>query len=113
MYNRKEKERRLLERIAMLRPTSKAALKQQCLFLANLDIDKAQKMYDFLVKDMGDIPAVEAASKPFIQNLGEQASGLLSWFRENQDVIGQGVDLIRGIVSRKTATSTPLPPING
>ena len=102
----------------MIKPTSKAALKQQCLFLSNLDVDKAEKMYDFLIKDMEDIPAVETASKPFIQNLGEQASGVLAWFRDNQDILGQGVDMIKGsIASRKgastAASATPLPPING
>ncbi|MBR4755687.1 MAG: hypothetical protein IK076_01960 [Bacteroidales bacterium] len=104
--------------VGMIRPTSKAALKQQCLFLANLDVDKAEKMYDFLIKGMEEIPAVETASKSFIQNFGEQANGILGWFRDNQDVLGQGVDLIKGIVaSRKGSPAetplTPLPPING
>lgn len=100
----------------MIKPTSKAALKQQCLFLANLDVEKASKMYDFLIKDLEEIPALEAASKPFIQNFGEQAGSVLDWFRDNQDVLGQGVDLIKGIIhSRKggAAPAAPLPPING
>lgn len=103
--------------VGMIRPTSKAALKQQCLLLSNLDVEKAEKMYDFLIKGMEEIPAVESASKSFIQNFGEQASGVLAWFRENQDVIGQGMDIIKGIVaSRKgspAVSSAPLPPING
>ena len=103
--------------VGMIRPTSKAALKQQCLLLSNLDVEKAEKMYDFLIKGMEEIPAVEAASKSFMQNFGEQASGVLAWFRENQDIIGQGMDIIKGIVaSRKgspAVSSTPLPPING
>lgn len=99
----------------MIKPTSKAALKQQCLFLCNLDIDKAEKMYDFLIKDMEDIPAVEAAQKGFIQNFGEQASGLFAWLRENQDMLGQGVDFIKGIIASRKGVppATPLPPING
>ena len=102
-----------MDMVGMIKPTSKAALKQQCLFLSNLDVDKAERMYDFLIKDMEDIPAVEAASKSFVQNFGEQASGVLGWFRENQDVLSQGVNLIRGIVSRKgAAAAAPLPPIN-
>lgn len=105
-----------MEMIGMIRPTSKAALKQQCLFLANLDVEKAEKMYDFLIKGMEDIPAVEAASKSFVQNLGEQASGVLGWFRENQDIIGQGVDIIKGIIAGRKGSpappAVPLPPIN-
>ena len=102
-----------MEAVGMIKPSSKAALKQQCLFLCNLDIDKAEKMYNFLVKDMTDIPAVEPATRPFLDRFGEQASGIMGWFRDNQDMIGQGVEMVRGLVSRKpTAPAQPLPPIN-
>jgi hypothetical protein len=111
MFNGKKRKQRLQEQIAMIRPTSKAALKQQCLFLSNLDVEKAQKMYDFLVKDLDGIPSVEAASKPFIRNLGEQASGVFSWIRENEDMISQGVSLIRGILGKRVPAE-PIPPIN-
>ena len=101
----------------MIKPTSKAELKRTCLMLANLNVEKAEKMYDFLIKGMDGIPDVEPASKPFIQNFGEQASSIFGWLRENQDMLGQGVDFIKGIIaSRKGAPippSSPLPPING
>lgn len=95
----------------MIKPTSKATLKTQCLYLSNLNVEKAEKMYDFLVKGM-DIPDVEPASRSFIENFGEQANGVFGWIRENQDMIGQGVEFIKGIISKKTPP-TPLPPING
>jgi len=99
--------------VRMINPTSKAALKQQCLFLSNLDMDKAERMYDFLIKDMGDIPDVEPASKSFMDNFGAQASGVMNWFRENQDILNKGVELIRGMIGRRgAAPTTPLPPIN-
>ena len=82
--------------------------------LCNLNVEKAEKMYDFLVKDMSDIPDVEPAQKSFLQNFGEQANGVIGWLRENQDMIGQGVDFVRGIIaSRKGTPAPPLPPING
>lgn len=98
----------------MIKPTSKAELKRTCLYLCNLNVEKAEKMYDFMIKGMEDIPEVEPASKPFLQNLGEQANGVLGWLRDNQDMLAQGVDFIKGLVSKKGAvpTSTPLPPIN-
>ena len=116
MFYRKKREQRLQEKIAMINPTSKAALKRECLYLCNLDVAKAEKMYDFLVKDMDGIPDVEPSSKSFIQNFGEQANGVFGWLRENQDMLGQAVDFVKGIVaSRKGGTppATPLPPING
>ena len=113
MFNRKK---RIIEKLSMIKPTSKAELKRQCLYLSNLDVDKAEKMYNFLVKDV-DIPDVEPSSKPFIQNFGEQANGVIGWFRENQDMIGQAVDFVKGIISSRKGgavpPSTPLPPING
>lgn len=105
-----------MESVAMIKPTSKAALKQQCLFLSNLDVDKAERMYDFLTKGMEGLPDVEPASRSFMQNFGEQANGIFGWLRENRDMLGEGVDFIKGIIaSRKGGTppSAPLPPING
>ena len=113
----KKRQERLIEKLNMIKPTSKAELKRQCLYLSNLDVDKAERMYNFLVKDMDGIPDVEPTSRPFIQNFGEQANGVFGWFRENQDMIGQAVDFIKGIIaSRKGGVVppvNPLPPING
>ena len=100
----------------MIKPTSKASLKQQCLYLCRLDVSKAEKMYEFLIKDVGDsIPDVEPTSRPFIQNFGEQANGIFKWLRENEDMLGQGVNFIKEIVKGKGGNppATPLPPING
>ena len=113
MFNRKKKEQQLREKLAMIKPTSKSALKRECLYLCNLNVEKAERMYDFLVKGMEGIPDVEPEAKSFIQNFGEQANGVLGWLRENKDVLGDGVNFIRGIVSRKgAAPAVPLPPIN-
>ncbi len=116
MFNTKKRQQRLLDTIAMIKPTSKAALKQQCLFMANLDVDKAEKMYGFLTKGMENIPDIEPSSKPFIQNFGEQANGVFGWLRDNKDMLGDVVDFIKGIASSRKGgvpPATPLPPING
>ena len=110
MFNRK-KEQRLTERIAMIRPTSKAELKRACLYLSNLNVEKAEKMYDFLVKDMDSLPEVEPASKPFLENFKEQANGIFGWLRENKDMLEEGYGFIRGITAKKTPAA-PLPTIN-
>ena len=113
MFNRKKKEGKLREKLSMIRPTSKSALKRECLYLCNLNVEKAEKMYDFLIKDMQGVPDVEPEAKTFIQNFGEQANGVFGWLRENKDMLEDGVNFIKGIVSRKgSAPATPLPPIN-
>ena len=105
-----------MQKIAMIKPTSKSELKQSCLMLANLDVDKAERMYDFLVKGMNEIPEVPPAEKSFMANFGEQANGVMSWFRENEDFLTKGYEFIQRIIaSRKGVAvppSEPLPPIN-
>ena len=100
----------------MIKPTSKSSLKAQCLYLCNLNVEKAEKMYDFLVKDMSEIPDVEPASQPFIKNFGEQANGVMNWFRENKDMFADGWKFIQEVIaSRKGGVippTSPLPPIN-
>lgn len=97
----------------MIKPTSKSALKQQCLYLARMDVDKAEKMYNFLIRDMEELPAIDPAQKSFVENMGGQVSKALDWVRKNQDMLGQGYEMIRGIISkRKGIPPTPLNPIN-
>lgn len=114
MFNRKKAEQRIREKIAMIKPTSKSALKRECLYLCNLNVEKAEKMYDFLIKGMEGIPDVEPEAKTFIQNFGEQANGVFGWLRENKDMLGDGVDFIKGIISSRKGTppASALPPIN-
>ena len=98
----------------MIKPTSKAALKQQCLYLSRLDVAKAEKMYDFLIKDVAQsIPDVEPESVPFIKSFGEQANGIFGWLRENEDVLTKGASYIKGIFQKSPAKpAEPLPTIN-
>lgn len=112
---RKKKEKRLMEMVGMIKPTSKSALKQQCLLLSSLDVDKAEKMYDFLIKDMEEIPAIDPANKTFIQNIGGQVNDAFEWMRKNQDMLSQGYEIIKGILAKRRGMppTTPLPPING
>lgn len=113
MFNSKKKRQKLFEMVSMLRPTSKATLKQQCLMLCNLDVEKAERMYDFLVKDIQDIPTVEPQQRSFMQNFGDSANSILAWLRENQDILFQGVELIRGFTNKGITTPVNvLPPIN-
>ena len=104
-----------MDQIAKINPTSKAALKQQCLYLTSLDIDKAEKMYDFLVKDMEDLPSVDEPQKTFIESFAEQAKSVFAWIQENKDTIGQGLEYIKGILPKRNAAGPSggaLPPIN-
>ena len=52
----KKFNKRRLEMISAMRPTSKATLKMQCLMVCKGDIDEAMKLYDYFAKDMPDLP---------------------------------------------------------
>lgn len=96
----------------MIKPTSKSALKQQCLYMARMDVEKAEKMYDFLIRDMEELPAIDPAQKSFIENMGGQVSGVFQWIRENQDMLSQGLEMVKSIIAKRKGVP-PLPPING
>ena len=115
---RLRKEQELFRKIEMIQPTSKSELKKTCLVLSNLDVDKAERMYKFLVDDMNGLPDVPPAQKSFIQNFGEQANGFIGWLEEHGDFFEKAYDRISGIVaSRKSGgavvkTTEALPKIN-
>lgn len=106
-----------MELVGMINPTSKAALKSQSLVLSNMDVEKAERMYDFLVKDMKELPDVDPIPKSFMQNVGIQANGVVSWLKENKDFVKEGVDFVRGIIASRNggeaaAAAESLPIIN-
>lgn len=110
---RLRKEQELIKKLEMIKPTSKSDLKRECLYLCNVDVEKAEKMYDFLVKDMSEIPEIAPAQKSFFENVGEQANGAFNWLRENEDVLTKGAAYIKSIFQKSTVKPVePLPPIN-
>lgn len=101
--------------IQHLRPTSKAALKQQCLLIANGDIDKAIKLYDFMIKDMEDLPMFDVPPPTTLQQVKDGAMGTMAWLNQNKNDILDWVGIIRGMFSKGGGTpqgGAPLPPIN-
>lgn len=106
--------------IQMIRPTSKASLKTQCLLIANGDIEKAEKLYDFYAKDMPDMPLYDAPTPTWVDNTKETLNGLFSFFGEHKDELSQGYEMIRSLFGGRTPENvipptvidTPLPPIN-
>ena len=102
--------------IPNLRPTSKAALKQQCLLIANGDIDKAIKLYDFMIKDMEELPMFDNVPPSTLQQVKDGAVNTMAWLNENKNDILDWVGIIRGMFSKGSnagaVPSNPLPPIN-
>lgn len=101
------------EMIPRLNPTSKASLKQQCLFIAEGDVDKASRLYDFMIKDMDDLPLFDPIAPTTMQQVKETASSTFQWVKENKDDIMDWVGFFRGMIGKGgSGEATPLPPIN-
>lgn len=79
----------------MIRPTSKIALKQSCLMACKEDLEEAQKLYDFYVKDLESLPDFDIPPKTTIEQVRETAGGMFDWIKQNQDMILSGIDMIR------------------
>ena len=105
------------EMIRAINPTSKASLKMQCLLVSNGDIDKAERLYDFMAKDMPDLPMFDPVQPTTLQQVKQTAAETFGWINENQDTIMNWVGMIRGMFSKSVppagaSPQGPLPPIN-
>ena len=104
--------------IPNLRPTSKASLKMQCLLTCNGDLEKAAKLYDFMIKDMEDLPMFDVQPPTTMQQVKETIGQGMGWLKENQNEIMQGIEWIRSMFGKgggmppSGAVPTPIPPIN-
>jgi hypothetical protein len=115
--------RKRLEMIQAIRPTSKATLKMQCLMVCNGDIDKAEKLYDYFAKDMPELPDYDPVAPTWVDSTKDVANGILSWLGDNKDTLAQGYEILRSITGNKlpplggavteaAEAATPLSPIN-
>jgi hypothetical protein len=100
-----------------LNATSKSSLKLQCLFAAKGDLAEAKELYDFFASDLDNLPDHDPLPTTWVDNTKDAVNGLMSWFKENQDTLAQGIDFVRGILNRGgtagAAENVPsLPPIN-
>lgn len=114
-----ENKKKRLEMIQAIRPTSKATLKIQCLFACKGNIEESAKLYDYFARDMPELPDYDPVQPTWMDNTKETVTSLMGWFKENQDVVAQGYDFIRGIIQSRSlppvsppAEAAPLPPIN-
>ena len=103
--------------ISGIKPTSKSALKMQCLIISRGDIDEAERMYDFFAKDMTDLPDYDPVQPTMMENVKDNALGIYQFIKDNRDDIAQGVDFIRSMFSKNGTVLTEnevatLPPIN-
>ena len=104
--------------IQNIRPTSKIALKMSCLYTCNGDVAKAEKLYDFLAKDIEDLPTFDVQQPTTMQQRKDGAVQTFAWLNQNQDTIMNWVGIIKqmfnngGGATPTPTASAPIPPIN-
>lgn len=97
--------------INLINPTSKLALKKQCLIISNGDIDKAERIYSFMIKDMEELPLYDIPEPTKLQQTKDIVANGWKWINDNKDNVASWINLIKGITS-KSGNNTPIPPIN-
>ena len=84
------------------KPTSKSSLKHFCLMATDCNLTEAEKLYNFLIKDITELPDFDPAPLSFM----DKTKGTL-------DEIINFTDVVRSIFSKKPPViNNPLPPIN-
>ena len=113
-----------MEAISTYRPSSKSSLKMFCMMLAKGDVKQASELYDYMIKDMEDLPVFDPVEPTAMQNAKNTLTGVLGFFRENKDELAQGYEFLRGILATRgknlpslgggatEVVSKALPPIN-
>lgn len=107
--------------IQNLRPTSKASLKQICLLAAKGNLEEAQKLYDYMIKDMEDLPLFDAPIPSRMEEIKNGLSDTFRWVNDNQEQIFSWIGIIKdlfnkngggGIPPAAMPPTSPIPSIN-
>lgn len=117
MFNKQKQREKMTQMVQNFTPTSRASLKQFCIMASGGDVDKAEKLYNFYIKGMEDLPMFDPVPASWMEKTKDTVEGVFGFIKDNQDGIVQGVEMIRGLLGKggkvvETAASA-LPPING
>lgn len=78
--------------------------------MANGDIEKAEKLYDFYARDMPDMPLYDSPTPSWMDNTKDTLSNLFSFLGNHKDGLTQGYEIVRAMFSSRGIT---LPPLGG
>lgn len=105
-FNRNKIKKDMIQNI---RPTSKVSLKMSCLYTCNGDVDKAERLYSFLIKDMEDLPTFDAVQPTTMQQLKDGAVQTFGWINQNQDTIMNWIGVIKDMFGKSGNNTPPSP----
>ena len=77
-------------------PNSKFDLKMQCIAVAKGNITEAEKLYDFLVKDI-ELPDVTTPPPSTMEQIRTMAGNMAGWVKENKDDLVGAFHFLRSL----------------
>ena len=83
--------------INMIVTTSKMALKASCIRACNNDVEKAEKLYDFFVKDIKDIPDFDVRQPSAFEQIKTITGDIFGWVEKNQGKLLDAYNLFQSI----------------
>lgn len=105
-----------MERLMSIKPTSKASLKMQCLAASEGDIERAEKLYSFMIEGMDELPMFDSIPPTTMQQISDNAKKVAGWVSENRNDIMEWVGFFRSLFSKgadpTAIPGNPFPPIN-
>ena len=87
-------------------PTSKMTLKLSCIKACENDLAKATELYEFLAKDMENLPDFDVQPPSTFQQIKGIANDLFGWVDQNQDKLIGAYNFFR---SMKDGTPVGVP----
>lgn len=83
--------------INMIVTTSKMALKASCIRACNNDVDKAERLYDFFIKDIKDIPDFDIQPPSAFEQIKTIAGDVFGWVEQNQGKLLDAYNMFQSI----------------
>lgn len=99
--------------ISQIMATSKMGLKLSCLHACNNNVTEAERLYEYLVKDIADLPDLEPVRPTTIQQIKQSADEIFGWVNNHSEDFIKGWQLIQ-MMRGGVQTATPpanVPPI--
>ena len=96
-----------MEKMKTIKPTSKLSLKMSCLAMADGDMERAEKIYDFFARDM-ELPDTDPTPPTTMEQVTEMAGKAYAFYKENQNEIAQAVGFFRSLRGKATPATPPM-----
>lgn len=120
IFKKENKMAKYANALQSFKPTSKYAMKHFCLTATGLDLDEAQKLYDYLSDGLETLPDFDPLPPTFMEKTKSTLNEIFGLIDEHKEQFGQGYSILQAIMSKRGTmlpdlggtAADPLPPIN-